>query len=189
MKQQMSIKTVAAAAVLVAMNIILSRVFAINVGPTLRITISTTPIFLAGLWFGPLTGAVCGATGDLLGSLFQGYAPNPLITAAAVLCGLLPGLMNKYLFHGRINYWKVLLIAGIHGLAGSMGLTLLGLHLMYGRPMAELFVSRGVQTAALVIVNSILVNLLYSSPLTALVNRMFFRNGTRAGARRRGTLG
>ena len=61
MKQQMSIKTVAAAAVLVAMNIILSRVFAINVGPTLRITISTTPIFLAGLWFGPLTGAVCGA--------------------------------------------------------------------------------------------------------------------------------
>ena len=53
MKQQMSIKTVAAAAVLVAMNIILSRVFAINVGPTLRITISTTPIFLAGLWFGP----------------------------------------------------------------------------------------------------------------------------------------
>lgn len=184
MKQQMSIKTVAAAAVLVAMNIILSRVFAINIGSTLRITISTTPIFLAGLWFGPLVGGLCGAAGDLLGSLFQGYAPNPLIMAAAVLCGLLPGIMKKYVFRGRISYWKILLIVALHGLAGSMGLTLLGLHLMYGRPLAELFVTRAVQTAALVIVNSILVNLLYVSPLTTYVNRMFLRTETRAGAGR-----
>lgn len=184
MKRQMSIKTVAAAAVLVAMNIILARVFAVNIGPALRITISTTPIFLAGLWFGPLVGALCGATGDLLGSLFQGYAPNPLIMATAVLCGLLPGLMKKYVFHNRINYWKILLIVAVHGLAGSMGLTLLGLHLMYGRPLAELFVTRSIQTVALVIVNSILVNLLYVSPLTTFVNRMFSKTETRAGVRR-----
>ena len=75
MKQQMSIKTVAAAAVLVAMNIILSRVFAINVGPTLRITISTTPIFLAGLWFGPLTGAVCGGHRGSSGKSLPGIRP------------------------------------------------------------------------------------------------------------------
>ena len=184
MKQQMNIKTVAAAAVLVAMNIILSRVFAINIGPTLRITISTTPIFLAGLWFGPAVGAVCGAAGDLLGSLFQGYAPNPLIMAAAVLCGLIPGLMKKYVFHNKISFWKILVIVSIHGLAGSMGLTLLGLHLMYGRPLAELFVTRAVQTVALVIVNAILVNLLYVSPLTTFVNRMFLKTRTRAGAGR-----
>ena len=95
MKRQMSIRTVAVAAVLVAMNIILSRVFAVNIGPALRITISTTPVFLAGLWFGPAVGGICGGAGDLLGSLFQGYAPNPLIIASAILCGLIPGLMNN----------------------------------------------------------------------------------------------
>ncbi len=184
MKQQMSIKMVAAAAVLVAMNIILSRVFAINVGPTLRITISTTPVFLAGLWFGPAVGGICGGVGDLLGSLFQGYAPNPLILGAAVLCGLIPGLMKNYVFHNKIRYWKILVIVGLHGLVGSMGLTLLGLHLMYGRPLAELFVTRAVQTVALVVVNSILVNLLYASPLTTVVSRMFLRTEVRAGVGR-----
>lgn len=72
MKRQMSIKTVAAAAVLVAMNIILARVFAVNIGPALRITISTTPIFLAGLWFGPLVGALCGAHGGFAGESVPG---------------------------------------------------------------------------------------------------------------------
>ena len=52
---------------------------------------------------------------------------------------------------------------------------------MYGRPLAELFVTRAVQTVALVVVNSILVNLLYSSPLTVFVNRMFFHVEARAG--------
>ena len=77
-----------------------------------------------------------------------------------------------------------MLIVTIHGLAGSMGLTLLGLHLMYGRPLAELFVTRAVQTVALVVVNSILVNLLYVSPLTAVVNRMFLKTETRVRAGR-----
>ena len=76
------------------------------------------------------------------------------------------------------------MIVGLHGLVGSMGLTLLGLHLMYGRPLAELFVTRAVQTVALVVVNSILVNLLYASPLTTVVSRMFLRTEVRAGVGR-----
>ena len=46
-------RTIVFAAVLVAMNLVLSRVLAINIGPTIRITISATPIYLASLWFGP----------------------------------------------------------------------------------------------------------------------------------------
>ena len=37
-------RTIVFAAVLVAMNLVLSRVLAINIGPTIRITISATPI-------------------------------------------------------------------------------------------------------------------------------------------------
>ena len=59
--KKLNVKTIVFAAVLVAMNLVLSRVLAINIGSTLRITVSATPIYLASLWFGPLVGGICGA--------------------------------------------------------------------------------------------------------------------------------
>lgn len=70
--KKLNVKTIVFAAVLVAMNLVLSRVLAINIGSTLRITVSATPIYLASLWFGPLVGGICGGLGDLLGCLVQG---------------------------------------------------------------------------------------------------------------------
>ena len=64
--KKLNVKTIVFAAVLVAMNLVLSRVLAINIGSTLRITVSATPIYLASLWFGPLVGGICGGLGDLL---------------------------------------------------------------------------------------------------------------------------
>ena len=49
--KKLNVKTIVFAAVLVAMNLVLSRVLAINIGSTLRITVSATPIYLASLWF------------------------------------------------------------------------------------------------------------------------------------------
>ena len=69
--KKLNVKTIVFAAVLVAMNLVLSRVLAINIGSTLRITVSATPIYLASLWFGPLVGGICGGLGDLLGCLIQ----------------------------------------------------------------------------------------------------------------------
>lgn len=82
------------AGVIIAMNIVLARLVAINIGPTLRITVSQTPVYLAGFWFGPVVGGICGFLGDLIGSLLQGYAPNPLISVSAILAGVLPGLFR-----------------------------------------------------------------------------------------------
>lgn len=47
--KKLNVKTIVFAAVLVAMNLVLSRVLAINIGSTLRITVSATPIYLASL--------------------------------------------------------------------------------------------------------------------------------------------
>ena len=44
--KKLNVKTIVFAAVLVAMNLVLSRVLAINIGSTLRITVSATPIYL-----------------------------------------------------------------------------------------------------------------------------------------------
>ena len=77
MKTANKIRIMAFAGVIIAMNIVLARLVAINIGPTLRITVSQTPVYLAGFWFGPVVGGICGFLGDLIGSLLQGYAPNP----------------------------------------------------------------------------------------------------------------
>ena len=77
MKNVNKVRIMAFAGVIIAMNIVLARLVAINIGPTLRITVSQTPVYLAGFWFGPVVGGICGFLGDLIGSLLQGYAPNP----------------------------------------------------------------------------------------------------------------
>lgn len=104
--KKLNVKTIVFAAVLVAMNLVLSRVLAINIGSTLRITVSATPIYLASLWFGPLVGGICGGLGDLLGCLIQGYAPNPLILVSSVLAGVIPAVFKKYVFKDKVNTWK-----------------------------------------------------------------------------------
>lgn len=171
--KKLNIKTIAFAGVLIAMNLVLARVLAINIGPTLRITLSATPIFLAGLWFGPLVGGICGGSSDLLGCLLQGYAPNPFILVTSVLAGVLPALFKKYAFHDKMNVWKISVIVAVHGLIGSMGFTTLGLHIYYGTPWSVLYTTRAIQTVALVIANTVLVSILYQSALTAFVNRTF----------------
>ena len=162
--KKLNVKTIVFAAVLVAMNLVLSRVLAINIGSTLRITVSATPIYLASLWFGPLVGGICGGLGDLLGCLIQGYAPNPLILVSSVLAGVIPAVFKKYVFRDKVNTWKIAVI---------------GLHVYYATPWSVLYATRVIQTIALTIANTILVSVLYQSALTTYVNQVFALQRTR----------
>lgn len=177
--KKLNVKTIVFAAVLVAMNLVLSRVLAINIGSTLRITVSATPIYLASLWFGPLVGGICGGLGDLLGCLIQGYAPNPLILISSILAGVLPAVLKKYVFKDKVNTWKIAVMLIAHGIVGSLGFTAIGLHVYYGTPWSVLYTTRIIQTIALTIANTILVSILYQSALTTYVNQAFAAQRTR----------
>lgn len=166
-----NIKILVFAAMMVAMNIVLSRVLAIPVGPTLRITFSQVPIYLCGFWFGPLVGGISGFLGDLIGSLIQGYAPNPFISMSAILTGVLPALMKRHVFHDRITWWRVAVMLALNGIIGSLGLTTLGLHLYYGTPWSVLYATRPFQTILLAATNTILVTVLYKSVLTTFIHQ------------------
>ena len=170
MKKENKVKVLVFAGALIAMNIVLSRLLVLNIGPTLRITVSQTPVYLAGFWFGPIVGGVCGFLGDLIGSLLQGYAPNPFISLSAILTGVLPGIAS-YLIKKRMEIWHVLGVLVLNGLIGSLGFTCIGLHLYYGTPWAVLYAGRIVQTILLTAVNTVLVFFLYRSPLTGLVKK------------------
>lgn len=169
--KKLNVKTVVFAGVLVAMNLVLARVLAINIGTTLRITLSSTPIYLASLWMGPLVGGLCGISSDLLGCMIQGFAPNPFLSVSAILAGVIPALFKRYVFHDKMNTWKIAVAIAVQGLVGSLGFTTVGLHVYYGTPWSVLYASRTIQTIALTIANTVLVSILYQSVLTNYVTR------------------
>ena len=88
--------TLVSLSALTAIYLILSRFLAINIGGFGRIQLGVIARIMAGIWFGPFAGAVCGLASDLLGCLIQGYAVNPLITFAAILWGVIPALFVPY---------------------------------------------------------------------------------------------
>ncbi len=166
--KKLNVKTVVFAGVLIAMNIILTRFLSIDL-PFLRITFGPVPVFLAGLWMGPVVGGICGGIGDIIGCIIKGYALNPFITLTSMLAGILAGVFKVYVFKGKLDIKKIAVIVSLHGLFGSMILTTIGLHIYNGTPYVVMIPSRAVQTVCLVIANTILVHVLYKSALTKYV--------------------
>lgn len=177
---KISTKSLTYAAILIAMNVVLTRIVAIPIGATLRITVGSVPIILASLWLGPVIGGICGGSGDFIGCLLSGYAPNPFIMISAILTGVLPYVFKRFLvkdlsIKGKktqifgIGFLKLLLILGFMSLITSLGFTTFGLSLLQGLPFGTLFITRLPQSIFLTIVNSVLVLLVYTSPVTFFV--------------------
>ena len=59
-------------AALIAIQIILARFFSIQTD-TLRLSFEIIPVILAGMWMGPVCGAIVAVTADILGTIIQGY--------------------------------------------------------------------------------------------------------------------
>ncbi len=150
---------------LTAMNVVLSRLVAVPVGLTLRISAGPVPVILSGLWLGPLAGGITGAAGDLIGCALNGYAPNPLITVSSVLTGVIPALFVRFIFRDRrfyVRFLRLFAVLACTMMITSQGFSVLGLSVMYGLPFRATWLSRLPQTAFLCVMNSFLVCLIYS---------------------------
>ena len=155
-------------ALFTALNIIFTRVLAFDLGPY-RIAFGPVSTIMAGLWLGPLCGGLCGFMSDVLGCFILGYPPNPLITVAAVLWGVFPGLARKML-PGLDRKKKTAVITAsiaLSGLIGSIGFTTAGLVLLLGYNFYVIFPGRVVQTVIMTIMYSLVCSVLYFSPLTS----------------------
>ena len=63
----------------------------------LRFSIEAVPIFIAGMLFGPLPGALTGFAADFIGCLFTPYGYNPIFCVPPMLYGLSAGLFRPWL--------------------------------------------------------------------------------------------
>ena len=154
--------TIVSLGALTAIYLILSRFLAVNIGGFGRIQLGVVARIMAGVWFGPFAGALCGLASDLLGCLIQGYAVNPLITLAAILWGVIPALFVPQ--NGdtkKTAVWKLC----------TLFVTTAGLVWINGYHLYAILPTRLTQLALQTPVYCVLVCLLYFSPVTSQVKR------------------
>ena len=111
-------------AALIAMQIILARFLSIQASDILRISFESVPIVLAGMWLGPLSGAIVALIADILGTVLSGYGIwFPPIALGPILVGAISGLSTKYVFRSDLSStrdsWKVILTVVVAGIVNS----------------------------------------------------------------------
>ena len=135
-ESRISVRTLTAMALLIAMSIVFSRVLSISTG-FVRFNLGSLPVLLAGILFGPWAGFVVGMVADIIGGVLAGYAINPLITLGAASIGLVGGLGWQRLSHLRTGNRLRCSVLAAH-FVGSMVINSLALHIFYGYAWAVL---------------------------------------------------
>lgn len=157
--------------VLIALAIVASRYLVINPSPTLRFSFSFSFVILAGVWFGPVGGALVGALEDLLGCVLFGTSIFLPLTVSPLLAGLLAGLLAPILKKS-----KNILIYAAAVICITLMTTMLYsttvLSYLYHSPFGALFVSRIPQGICAAAVNTFIVYTIYHSPVTRIVREV-----------------
>ena len=151
LKKTFSTQNLVMMAALIAIQIILTRFFSIQTD-TLRISFGSIPLVLAGMWLGPLCGAIVAVIADVLGTLAT---------------GIISGISTKYVFRSPLaetrDTWKVALTVIITGILSSFVFGLVG-STLYS------IIMKGNTTAFHILFWSNLLQRLATKPLTIAVD-------------------
>ena len=166
-KTTITTKTLAYSALLAALSVVLARLIVPMPNASTRFSIEAVPIFLAGMLFGPVPGALVGFTADLVGCLFSGYGYNPIFCLPPILYGLWAGVVRYYIC-GKPNLLRVTLSWLPPVVLGSVLYQSATLALIYGK---EIFYksfliylsSRSIQFAITLVLDVAIVVLLCKS--------------------------
>ena len=96
-KALMTTKTLAYCALLTALSVVLARLFGLMPEESSRYSIEAVPIFLAGMLFGPIAGAMVGFSADFIGCLFSPFGYNPIFCIPPILYGVFGGVFRHFL--------------------------------------------------------------------------------------------
>ena len=134
------LRVLCTSALLAALSMVLGKYLAINITDSIRLSFENLPVLMAGIFLGPLVGASVGMVADLLGCILVGYSINPIITAGAVLIGLLSGLIARAFTRGGRTLSPVAVYAAVYAahVAGSMVVKSIGLAVYFSTPIQVL---------------------------------------------------
>ena len=119
-----STRRLALMAVLIAIQIVLARYLSIQMNETLRVSFETVPLALAGMWLGPLSGAIVALVSDLLGTIIYGYGVwFPPIALGPMFFAAMCGWGTKYIFRSTLaenkDAWKVIVLSVFAGMINA----------------------------------------------------------------------
>ncbi len=144
MHTKMSVKSVSAIGILVAMEVILAR-FSIHTW-NLKLGFSFVPIVVAAIFYGSITAGLVAAIGDIVSAiLFPVGAYFPGFTLTAFLTGAVFGWM----FRKKVTVWNVILSVIVVQWLISQCLNTYWISFLYGSPYWPLFMTRVYQTAVM----------------------------------------
>ncbi len=131
-KNKLNTKSICTAALLVALSVAIGWVCKtyLTFG-AIRVTFENLPIILSGLLFGPFTGGLVGLLSDAVSCITSpNPALNPIISAGAVLIGVIPGVISRLIIRKNrtAQVWVSVFISHI---LGSMIIKSVGLHLFW----------------------------------------------------------
>ena len=154
-------------ALLVALDIILTRFLSINT-QFLRISLGMIPVAIAGIAFGPVWGGLCGAVGDVLGMLiFPSGAYFPGFTLTAALTGILYGL---FLYHkeARVFFRNTVIASVLVCIGCNMLLDTLWLDILYGSGFLAILPARVVKCLCNIPIYSALILVLWNKAISRI---------------------
>ena len=165
-------RAIAYSALLAALSIVLARLLSFAPTPSTRWSLDKFPIFLAGMFFGPVVGGLTGLAADTVGCLFSPYGINPLFSLPAILYGVFGGIFRRQIAKKPAILWLILGYA-VPAVFGSILYQSAALAWFYNpAAFAASFVmnlaSRGVQFA---VVSTVEVMAIYLLLKTGIFNR------------------
>lgn len=95
-KALVATRTLAYGALLAAISVVMARLLSFAPVQEMRFSLDKFPLFLAGLFFGPVVGSLVGFVADFVGCLLSPYGFNPILTLPAIIYGLFGGLLRHY---------------------------------------------------------------------------------------------
>ena len=162
-KRTATIKALVYSAMLAALSVVMARLLCFATPDGVRWSLDKFPLFLAGMFFGPVMGALTGFVADFIGSIMQ-FGFNPLLCLPAILYGLFGGLLRRYiqkkttLLRLGVSYLAPVLLGSV--LYQSSMLAFFYFDGIYAEGLAYYLGTRSIQFAIMLVAETLIIYML-----------------------------
>ena len=169
---KITIRAITYCGLLAAISVVLARLLSFAPAGNTRWSLDKFPLFLAGMFFGPLAGGLTGFVADAAGSMMQ-YGFNPILCPPAIIYGIAGGLF-RYFIAKKQSVFRLII--------SYLTPTILGAILYQSAALAWVFnsaaflkafaVNLGARSIQFTIVATVEIALIYLLLRTRVFNRM-----------------
>ena len=153
-------KKIVIVAMLVAFDVIFSRLLAFNV-LIAKVGLGFAATAVCAMLYGPVWAGVCAALADLVGALlFPTGAYFPGFTATAALSG---GIYGLFLYKSRPNLKRCFLASLTNSLVVTLAANSLMIHFVFGPELVPLIATRSAQTLIMLALQTAVMTAIASS--------------------------